>query len=489
MEQQQDEIRNLLQVNDQKSQGSIRVESDILEPSSVSQKQCIFTIRKAGILSNDSRFILPLYASNTTTRLTCFGGAYGMLERVTLRTASGNTIAQTDQVNFLASMRNHFVSQEIREKVGKYKNGTFNVFGYGINTSNTNEKGVLQLSDINKEGNDIKMRHRLFNNADDRVEYVISLQECFPELFPYSIPLFTLESNVQLVLDFSDDGPTGVRAVASTGVATDIGNVLIDTANIKFISDHIFMKQETFDRILAMTRSQQGLVVPYADYQTVTLVRNAPADAVDANKKETIKYNDNIGMANLRLKHILIHTQIEKTDQHPSAAQSIAGKYASSDSYAGVGGQKYQFNINNENYYNQDLETQEFYKELSDVYGTDAEIPYPIYTAIPSVSDGKYGDTSSYAPNKFLVTDATFFGVSQAHALVGQACIAGVNWCNTQQRANTGFNGVEVSNAPITISYQRDYTAAEGNNIKTRYFACIERLMSIKYGQIENNFS
>lgn len=481
---QQDEIKQLLQVNNKKAQGSVRLESDILEPSSSSESHALFTLRKAGILSNDSRILLPLYASNGTTRLTCFGGAYAVIQRATLRTSNGVVIAQTDDAHFLASMRNHFVPQEIRSKVGKYKNGCYNNYSY--NSDSNGYKGVVSLEDTT--GGDQLARDKLGQASADRVEYVISLQELFPELFPYSIPLFALEGNVQLALDFADNGATGYRGVASDGNNANIGDVSIDLPNLKFISDHIFMDQPIFDRIIAMSRTQQGLVIPYGDYQLVTATHSA-GTAPGANAKSSLKYTDNIGMAGMRLKHLLIHNQLVAGDSQPTTYQKVTGKFGSSDSLAGVGGQQFQFNINNENYYNQNLETQEFFKELIDVYGYAPSIPYPVYTTIGSVGDGTLGDTTSYAFNKNLVDDENFYGTPLRTALCGQACFAGVNFCNPLNRSNTGFNGIEVGNAPITIQYQRDYTADNNHSVQTRYFACIERLMALKNGRIENNFS
>ncbi len=476
---QQDEIKQLLQVNDQKSQGSVRIESDILEPQSSSQSHAVFTLRKAGILSNDSRLMIPLYASTANTRLTCFGGAYSIIRRATLRTSDGNVIAQTDDANYLASIKNHFKKQEFREKVGKYKNGTYNIYQYTAN-------GQVGLKPL-------ESRDLLGTSAEDRVEYVISLGELFPELMPFSIPLFALEGQVQLALDFSDDCTepavsSGDRAVPADGQTANIGNVKIDLDNFKFISDHVFMDQDVFDRIIALTRTPQGLVIPYGDYQVIQTAHAAADPAPAANAKTLKKYNDNIGMSGLRLKHLFVHNSLS-ADVLPTR-QKITGRYGSTDSYAGVDGQSLQININNENYYNQDLPTQEWYRELNDVYGTAPAIPYPLYTTIGSVSDSQYQEGAANTLTKKIITDVEYYtGVAQNLSLTGQACIGAVNFCNPLDRSNTGQNGVQVGNSPISVQYNRYQTATLNEAITTRYFACIERLMAIKNGKIENNFS
>ncbi len=488
---QQDEVKGLLQVNSKKSTGSVRIESDVLEPQQSSQNYATFNIRRAGILSNDSRLVLPLLASNATTRLTMFGGAYAVIKNATLRTSNGVVIAQTTDCNYLASIKNHYQSQESRDKVGRYKNGTYNVYEYMASSSGTDFTGKYGIKNMSVAGanRDQHARDKLGQSASNRVEYVISLRELFPELFPFSLPLFCLEGQVQLFLEFSDNGQTGERAVSSDGNNANIGDVTIDLTNLKFISDHIFMGQQQMDRLLAMTRTSNGLVVPYGDYNEIVFTHMSPANPA-ANQKTDKRFNSSIGMAGLRVKHILIHNQEVTGDDKPDGGQKIGGKYCSIADRAGVDGQALQIQINNQNYYTQDLPSQEFFKELEDVFGVAPSIPYPVYTSIGGVSDGTFGDgTAKYTilPRILLADDNCYS--TNMRDLLGQANILGVNFCNPLNRANTGANGVQVGNAPVQLTYQRSYTNGAAINIKQRVFVCVERLMSIKNGVVQNNYS
>lgn len=489
---QTDEVKGLLQVNSKKSTGSVRIESDVLEPQQSSQSYATFNLRRAGILSNDSRLILPLYASNGTTRLTMFGGAMAVIKNATLRTSNGVVIAQTTDVNYLNSIKNHYQSQEIRDKVGRYKNGTYNVWDYELPVDAGDQfsgKYAIGGMDVTAGNRDQFARDKLGASVTERVEYVISLRELFPELFPFSLPLFCLEGNVQLFLEFSDNGNTGERAVASDGNNANIGDVLIDLTNLKFVSDHIFMGQSQMDRLMAMTRTQNGLVVPYGDYNEIVFTRIAPADPGANNKTET-RYQSSIGMAGLRVKHILLHQQEITGDDKPNGGQKIGGKYCSVSDYGGVDGSKVQIQINNQNYYTQDLASQEFFKELEDVYGVAPSIPYPVYTTIGAMSDGTFGDgTAKYTVIRNLISADTCYTAPPMSDLLGQANIIGINFCNPLNRANTGANGIQVGNAPVLLTYQRSFTNGAAFNIKQRVFVCVERMMSIKNGQINNNYS
>ena len=483
--------KQMLNVNSPNSTGSMRIESDILEPVQSSQSYATFNIRRAGILSNDSRLVLPLYASNANTRLTAFGGCYSVIRTATLRSSSGVVIAQSDSINYLASMMNHYQSQEYRDKVGRYKNGTWNTYEYMESDDGLEGKGKYGLSNMSVSGpnRDQHARDRLGQSAASRVEYVISLKELFTELFPLSLPLFALEGNVQLFLEFSDNGPTGERAVSSDGNNDNIGDVLIDLDNLKFVSDHVFYPQPAMDRILQETRSSNGLVIEYGDFNQITFNHLAPADP-GANNKTDKRFVSSVGMAGLYVKYMLFHNQRVSADGKPTGAQKIVGKYASTSDFAGVDGQLLQLQINNQNYYTQDLASQEFYRELEDVFGKPPSIPYPVYSTIGGVTDGTFGDgTSKYARvNRQLISDDTCFN-EQMSELLGCANIIGVNFCNPLNRQNTGSNGIKVGNSPVQITYQRSYTNENTWNINQRVFCCVERLMSIRNGRIENNYS
>ena len=492
MNEQIDEVSQLLKVNNRKARGNIRIESDVLEPQQSSQSYATFNIRRAGILSNDSRLVLPLYASNVNTRLTMLGGAFAMIRNAVLRTSSGTVLASSQDINYLASIKNQFRSQEVRDKAGRYENGTWNVWNYGIGATAANGAGkyrVGSLLDLDGTNYDQHHRDRLGSSAADATEYSISFKNLFPEMFPVSFPVYALEDSLQLFLEFAEQGVTGDVAVSSTGTATDVGSVLIDLNKLRFISDHIFMDQPVMDKLYAMTKTSQGLQIPYADYNLVKMNRIAPA-APAANLKTTLRFQNSIGMSGLRIKHILIHNSEASANGHPTSTQSIAGKYACADSYSGEGGQSVQLQIDNSNYYNQDLVNSHFYRELEDCFGVAMSCPYPAYTTIGAVTDGTLGDGNvKYTlADRAMIMNDTVFSVVQ-DKLVGSSNVIGINFTSPLNRPNNGTNGKLIGSAPVQLTYQRDFTATQNDNLLTRVFICASRVMVIQNGVIVNNYS
>jgi hypothetical protein len=479
-----DEVGQMLKINDPKRSGNVRVESDILEPQQSSQSYATFNIRTAGILSNDSRLQLPLYATNANTRLTCYGGAMAKIRRALLRTRMGGiTIAESEDIDFLWATRNHFKSQEHRDKVARYKTGAWNVFKYGVEGAFT---GKYVLGGLDTAGTDQEVRFRVGQGEANATSFSISLKDLFPELFPFSIPLYLIEGGVQLFLEFATDHND--YAVSTDGNNANIGDIEISLSQLKFVSDHVFMDSSVMDRLRGVSQTDKGLVIPFANYNLIKLTRSAPAEPV-ADAKTDTTYTNSIGMNGLTIKHILIHNQAQSADGTPLGYQKLSGKYASSGDLVGVGGQQIQIQLNNENYYTQNLEVQEFYPELEGCFNLAPSIPAPVYSTMGGVNDGEGGDTGNkyVFANRNLIADVDVFtGVAQS-TLSGSANIIGINFAHN--KVNNGMNGLTIGKAPTQLTYVRSFTNGRAQNLLSRVYVCVSRMMSIRNGQVLNNQS
>ena len=484
-----DEVKEFLSMKGREQ--SVHIESDVLEPANISQNTATWNIRKAGILAPSCRIILPLYASNATTRLTALGGAFGVISSATLRTSGGEVIAQTNDVNYLCSIYNQFVSQERRRRRGRIENGTYQV--YSVTTDDAGDiSGLLSIL-----GADQPSRFRLSQDSSVATQYSIQLGELFPQLYPFSIPLFALEESLQLYITFSANGATGDRAVASDGDNDNIGDVLLNTADCVFVSDHLFYDEKIMNRIRSATQSRNGIVLPFADYTLVKFSQLAPA-APAADQVTTKTFRNSIGLSGCSLKHILIHNSRQTADGKPTEAGKIVGHYNSMDARttdrdASVNrvSQSLQIKINNENYYPSALPSTGFYRELEQVFGVAPSIPYCAYNCFGSFADTIYKDQLGAGALYTLIpnngfTDKTAYATNQQF-LAGSSCIIGVNFAvNPQQN---GGATKRIGLQPVEIEYQRTYSATDTYNLTQRIFACCQRIMSIKDGQIKVNFS
>ena len=479
------EITNVLDMRTQKSQ-NLRIETDVLRPQYINDAECVFNLRPSGILDGGSRLILPLCGTDANTRLTLSAGCYAVIQNATLRTSKGVVIAQTEDVDYLMTINNSFVEPTNREKRGIVVNGSQMNFEY--TTSTGGERGLLGF----KTGvaGDIANRFKLNVDANRTVgvEYSVKLAQLFPNLFPFQIPLFLLQDHIQLHITFTDNSNTGRRGLSADGTQANGGQVQIVNKDVKFVSDHLFFGPEVTDKLRQLNNSQNGIVLPYGDYN---LLKNSHSGGANpaSGVGNLLKTRRNIGLSNLKVRFMLIHNQAGGLDTQTPTTKQLAGlgKYASN---AGIGGNELQLVINNENYYPRTItKDNRLFNELEDVYGITPSIPYCLYTWDTSyVVDAEQnaqlvgGTTNIYDTLPSCGwTDNNFFGTSQENN-IGGFQIMGVNLATS--RRNPYNVGMSIGQQPIEILYNKNITTDRNENILQRCFVCVERLMVIKNGQI-----
>tara|TARA_R100000231_G_scaffold37543_1_gene32924 strand:- start:6276 stop:7775 length:1500 start_codon:yes stop_codon:yes gene_type:complete len=493
------EISNVLNMKSKEKQ-NLRIESDILVPQYINQTECVFNIRKNGILDIGSRLIIGVKASDGNTQLTNTAGVYAIIRSATLRTSKGVNIAQTQDVDYLLSINNNFVEPSVRERRGVVANGTYQNYQY-TNNEDDSIKGVLTYAKNPKGRNgiaadttDLVQREARFSISSAlSSEYSIKLSQLFPELFPFQIPLFLLDDQLQLHLTFTSGVSTGSRGLNSTGV-NGVGNVNTGTVNlqlneVKLHSNHLYFSDDTMDQLRMMSRSQTGIIIPYSDFNLIKNTYSAVNDPAEG-ASTIVKHRRNLGLSNLRLRYMLVHNLMgsisDSIEAQPNTRAGV-GKYASRGPMTSDCGVEAQIVVNNENYYPRALNTYaKFYQELEDVYGIPASIPRGGYCAEGSVNDSQalsqIGAGNLHDINKNSAwTNRVFYGTNQTNN-IAQNFIMGFNFA-TSKRDNVGV-GIPIGVQPVEFLYNHTYTRGNSGAILQRIFCCVERMMVIKNGEI-----
>tara|TARA_R100001163_G_scaffold32976_1_gene25554 strand:- start:6732 stop:8195 length:1464 start_codon:yes stop_codon:yes gene_type:complete len=475
---------------------NLRVETDILVPQYINETECVFNIRKNGILDVGSRLIIGIKGSNANTQLTNTAGIYAIVKSATLRTSKGVNIAQTQDVDYLLSINNNFVEPSVRERRGIVANGTYQNYQLTNNTGDT-AKGVLTYGKNPKARNgngaettDLVQREARFSLSSAlSTEYSIKLSQLFPELFPFQIPLFLLDDQLQLHLTFTSGVSTGSRGLNANGGAND-GTVDLQLNEVKLHSNHLYFGDDTMDKLKNMSNSQTGIVIPYSDFNLIKNTYSAVANPAAGNST-VVKYRRNLGLSNLRLRYMLVHNLMGAiTDANTAEANTLAGvgKYASRGTMTSDCGVEAQLVINNENYYPRSLNTYaKFYQELEDVYGIAPSIPRGAYCAEGSVYDAQSrtqiqpnADLHSVSANSAW-TDREFYSTVQTNN-IAQNFIMGFNF-STSKRDSVGV-GIPIGVQPVEFLYNHTYTNDNEKSMLQRIFCCVERMMVIKNGEI-----
>ena len=166
------------------------------------------------------------------------------------------------------SINNNFVDPEVREKRGVIANGTYQNFQITNNDGGT-INGVLTYAKNPKGRNgagvlttDLVAREARFSVSNAlSVEYSIKLSQLFPELFPFQIPLFILDDQIQLHLTFTSDAITGPRGIRDTDAVND-GTINIVENEVKLHSNHLYFGDDVMDKLKNLSNSQSGIVIP-----------------------------------------------------------------------------------------------------------------------------------------------------------------------------------------------------------------------------------
>ncbi len=481
------EIANVLNMRNQRSQ-NLRVESDILQPQYITDRECVFNIRKNGILDGGSRVIIPLTSTDANSRLPLTSGCYSILSSATLRTSKGVNICQTEDVDYLMTMNNQFVEPEKRKKRGVLVNGSQMNFSIVKNTTGDKE-GSISFDLGSDDKKDIANRFKVPVDVSrtNGVEYSVKLSQLFPNLFPFQIPLFLLKDGIQLHLTFTSDVKTGQRCLSSTGTQAQSGLIQVVNNQVRFVSDHLFFDSDVVNKLESLNASSNGIVIPYGDYNLIKNVHTGIANPAAGSLTE-LKTRRNIGLSNLKCRFMLIHNQEGGVgDSTTPAAPQLAGlgKYGSP---SGIAGSEIQVVINNENFYPRIItRSNRLYNELEDVYGISPSVPYGLYTP-----DGSFAENAA---------QATQAGGIQVHAKLGSCAVSTNEIFGTDQSVNCGgfqcmgvnlstsrrqpFNvGMSIGQSPVEIFYNKNITNGRSESVLQRIFVCIERMMVIKNGEI-----
>lgn len=355
------------------------------------------------------------------------------------------------------SMYNHFKDDEVVNRRYIIERGVYN----SLKFAESAKLGVAQSN-----GNDdIKAEFRVGQTL--QTEYQVRLSMLFPQLYPWTIPVFLLNDYLVLEVDFESD--PYLTSVGNNGVG-GVGLPTIDTTGVKLLTDHIIYTEPTMNMLRQMGGTSKGISLVYGNYSVVNNLLSAPATGALAQST----YRRNVGYAGLRVKHILLHNQQQSATQ--TERQLIGGKVGSSqDSFsADTDGQLLNIRINNVNYYNEDVPTKELYKEVNDCMMTPLNVNMSQFTN--SSAD--------------LITTGNLFGNPENTGLRGSANILGINFSFTKVNGTAG-NTIQVGNTPVELLYRRKYTAGaidNAVNINQRLFTCLERILVIKNGVMFNNF-
>ena len=268
---------SILNIKSMETNTLMRVESDILEPLTFSQSECVFELQPKGFLHPGSSVMVSLDVGSTDALKDAFPyanvGIHSLVRRAVLRTTAGRVINDTDDWNNLQTIRSMFVQNSINKEREQYLTGRqvdFDLYYDADSDVKASFYGLGNGLELNRATGDVAVMGRtglstqpvIRNKAEP--EFQIKLHD----LFNYckagnQLPLFLLpDERIQIVLYWSDE--LRRLALPSTSDASSPASFQIKKQDCKFIADYTFYSGEIMEKF--RDEFAQGLTFSYTDY-------------------------------------------------------------------------------------------------------------------------------------------------------------------------------------------------------------------------------
>ncbi len=268
---------------------TMRVESSTLEPITITDTHARFVFENKGILSRDTVLQFQLTQSGTESVFLPIGcGIYSLIKRATLRVGA-KRITEISDLAFYRTMTHSYNTPSYRANYLRFMKGINNTLvPTQVNASTASaaqvDGGKLQptgvdvaINQLRPEVSDLPKTMALTQSADTTPCWSIYLRELFPILDSIELPLFLMNEEVAVDLEFNQQ-TTGVDGIVKgTGTiacseASGANPPVLQNPTISLVKDSCLMfvdtiyyaneRMEDIDRKLDATK---GMSLKYTD--------------------------------------------------------------------------------------------------------------------------------------------------------------------------------------------------------------------------------
>ena len=254
------QIPDLVRIGSIPTSTVMDVETSVLEPVQHSQTSCRFVLENKGILHSHSKIVIAMTDPEVADEKLYWPinvGCMALISRARLQSGGKTLIEQTD-FNHLTAYESMFLSNEHNKQKEVFQNGRLMAHNFHYDTSTMNSDGVIV--DTGRDFNVITDTYELPSQIEIAAgsEFQISLSDLFPFLKQQQLPLFMINEQITITLEFS--GPKE-RMWQPGGAAADVN---IDTSKTRMIADYQFYPGEMME---AFRRQNANLTLTYMVYR------------------------------------------------------------------------------------------------------------------------------------------------------------------------------------------------------------------------------
>ena len=451
-----------------------RIETEIMYPVSFSQSQVKFVFDKKGILDANSQVRLKLKVAkqgggaDTSAFLPINTGISSIVNRAWLE-IGGRRVSTLERVGDFNTFLNMGYTPDYRQNILQPKEGYYGSVGpaSAVNDTQTGVIGIAPLVD------DIVSSQFSLTDDDTSPEFALALSRLVPMLKGFQIPLFAIDQEVSLVIEWNTKGlngrfqiPTGSVETAST----------IDEESCVLMTDYLYYPENMND-IAMKIGSPTGYSHFYEEVLTIESTENSLGTDPGAGLHQPSKYSHQLALAGKTVKSIIV--------QPVKVGNALCGDYVANDDQIE---DNYNWVIDSKPYYANDIKNSAFkYKEACSVLGRSLSINNWEYCFLNQVSPviGAGGGIFTLADSGF--TDLTLEGHTQQLRTADQSW-RGVSFA----KESLGVGGRKISNLPILFNRTRQIMNANvyptaiadfNTSVLMRFFAITTKILLMRNGQ------
>tara|TARA_R110002012_G_scaffold322066_1_gene554466 strand:+ start:15543 stop:16991 length:1449 start_codon:yes stop_codon:yes gene_type:complete len=456
-----------------------RIETDIIYPVSKSQSQVKFIFDKKGILDNNSKVRLKVTCAQVGgNEPNCFlpihTGISSVISRAWLE-IGGRRVSMSESCGSFNTLLNLSYTQEFKQGILKTQEGIFPKTK-GASSNGLATTGLLGVFN-GGQNSSIDPQIKLKSTEALSPEFAIPLSRLIPMLKGFQLPLFAIDQEVSLTIEFQKD-LLNTRYCQRQGEAGTTSKIAVDDCIL--MADLLYYPDD-MDDIAMKIGSSQGYAHLFDEIIVVEATENALKKAGDppigAGLHQTTQYEQQIALAGKTLKGIAV--------QSFKIANGLEGVYTSSDDNIE---DSYNFVINSVPFYAQDIKNSALkYTEVGKIFGRNLSVNSNEYCFLNQVTDvaGNAGGQFVAAASAF--TDLELEGHSQ------QVRTATQRWLGLQlSKESMGVGGKVLSNLPILFRRKREimadnvYPGAVADSltpVKLTFFCVTGNVLLLKSGQ------
>jgi len=447
---------------------SMSIDTNILDPIIVNNQSARFVLERKGILDVGSVFtfsVHPVAAGDEKCFLPVKTGIHALIKKAVLKVGA-KTIATSDEYGTYQTMKRAFKTNEEKEQKDLVKVGSSDVMQPDNQGTGQYQMKSAVYSAAATSLDDPSVRLRTSTTACP--VFQIRLSDLFPMMRSVQLPLQFINDDVTIEISFNTQGAAqeGIIANFEDGFSGDT-SMSVGTQNVKFLANYLNYSDDRMGGVASQVLSAQGLVMPYEDLiltsSSVPALSSTPTGS-DVVKQDVIR---DIGVSGKTIRSILVHNH--------SSTNKLLGKY-SSDAFNVP--EEYNFRINDKRVYSRNVVNEaRKANQLKDVFSTNINCLASEYSNDPLTNK----QVSNQVVNNNVIKDNTFHGHSM-RLLQGKMHFTGVDLSTTPLQ--TMGAGTQVGQKPIEHIIQFNRTAQNNSARTLKYYSMVERLMTIKGGQV-----